>query len=61
MVLDYKQQLCNTLHQVEIDELDYSPIGIFNKETAMYPCSFHANGGAKTSGILPKILNHLKL
>lgn len=61
MVLDTYQILCNTLHDVSVDELDFINERIFNKTTKTYPCSFHANGGAKTSGVLPVILNHLKL
>lgn len=61
MKLDYDQLLCNTLHQVAEDELDFSEERIRNKETGTYPCSFHANGGAKDSGIVPPILRHLNL
>lgn len=61
MILDYHQQLCNTLHQVEIDELEFDNGFIKNKETNTYPCSFHFNGGAKTNGLREPILEHLKL
>jgi len=61
MVLDYDQILCNTLHSATMDDLDFSGERIRNNETESFPCSFHANGGAKSSGILPPILNHLKL
>lgn len=59
--LDYGQLLCNTLHSVEKDELDFNEFGIFNKECGCIPLSFHANGNAKTSGVLPLILKHLNL
>jgi len=61
MTLDYDQILCNTLHDVVYDDLDFSKERIRLKETGTYPCSFHANGGAKSSGILPPILRHLNL
>lgn len=62
MVLDYEQALCNTLHSVELDELEFSDGGkIFNKITGSYPCSFHLNGGAKTGPCREPILKHLKL
>lgn len=61
MTLDYDQILCNTLHDVKYDDLDFSRERIRLKETGTYPCSFHANGGAKSSGILPPILRHLNL
>lgn len=61
MTLDYDQVLCNTLHSVEVDELDFEGDRIYNKVTDTFPCSFHANGSAKSSGIVPPILKHLKL
>lgn len=61
MMLDRYQVLCNTLHDVKVDELDFSGERIYNKETKTYPCSFHLNGGAKTGGLREPILNHLKL
>lgn len=61
MTLDYNQILCNTLHDVKLDELDFSNERIKNKETGTYPCAFHFNGGAKTSGLREPILNHLSL
>lgn len=61
MRLDQNQLLCNTLHSVSLDDLQFEQHGIFNKETGSVPCSFHANGGAKTSGVLPPILSHLNL
>lgn len=59
--LDYNQAICNTLHGVTIDELDFSESGIFNKTTEEYPCSFHMNGSAKTDGLREPILKHLNL
>lgn len=61
IVLDTYQILCNTLHDVTADELDFSGERIANKTTKTYPCSFHLNGGAKTGGLREPILNHLKL
>lgn len=61
IVLDTYQILCNTLHDVTADELDFSEDRIANKTTKTYPCSFHLNGGAKTGGLREPILNHLKL
>lgn len=62
MVLDVYQILCNTLHMVEKDELDFQDNGvIFNKTTKTFPCSYHLNGGAKTGGLREPILKHLNL
>lgn len=61
MVMDTFQILCNTLHDVTADELDFEQDSIFNKTTQTYPCSFHLNGGAKTGGLREPILNHLGL
>jgi len=61
MVMDTFQILCNTLHDVTADELDFEQDRIFNKTTQTYPCSFHLNGGAKTGGLREPILNHLGL
>ncbi len=61
MTLDYDQILCNTLHDVIIDDLDFSKERIRNWETKTYPCSFHLNGGSKTGGLREPILKHLKL
>jgi hypothetical protein len=60
--LDYDQILCNTLHSVRPEELDFSEKRIRNKETGSYPCSLHLNGSAKTDfGIRELILNHIQL
>jgi len=61
IALDYDQILCNTLHSVKIDELDFSSERIRNVETGSYPCAMHMNGSAKTDGLREPILNHLKL
>lgn len=62
MVLDYNQMLSNTMHDVSLDELDFNDnIGIRNKETNMYPMTFHLNGGSKTSGVREPILKKLGL
>ncbi len=59
--LDRYQILCNTLHDVTADELDFEQDRIFNKTTKTFPCSFHLNGGAKTGGLREPILEKLKL
>lgn len=61
MDLDYHQILCNTLHSVTIDELDFSRERISNTNFGTYPCSFHLNGSAKTDGLREPILKHLNL
>lgn len=62
MVLDYKQMLSNTMHDVALEELEFNdPVGIRNKETGMYPMTFHLNGGSKTSGVREPILKRLNL
>lgn len=61
MTLDRYQILCNTLHSVELDELDFSGERIRNKTTGTLPCSFHLNGGAKTGPCRVPILKHLNL
>lgn len=61
IVLDYDQILCNTLHSVAVDALDFSEDMIFNTETQTCPISFHFNGGAKTGGLREPILKHLNL
>lgn len=61
MRLDYEQHLCNTLHSVTLDQLDFTGKLIKNKETLSEPCSFHFNGSSKTDGLLNPVLSHLKL
>lgn len=61
MVLDYEQKLCNTLHGIKIEDLDFSGDLLFNKETQVAPCSFHFNGSAKTDGLREPVLKHLNL
>lgn len=59
--LDYNQVLCNTLHDVDISELDFSEKRIKNIETGSYPLSFHMNGSAKSGNCRTPILSHLNL
>lgn len=59
--LDYGQFLCNTLHSVKLEELEFTEYGVYNKERECYPMSFHLNGSAKTDGLREPILHHLKL
>jgi hypothetical protein len=63
MVLDYKQILSHTLHDVQLDELDIdNPLGIMNLETGKFPLTFHFNGNSKTeNGTKEAILNRLGL
>lgn len=61
MRLDQNQLLCNTLHSVSIDDLQFEQQGIFNRETGSVPCSLHFNGSAKTDGLMKPILSHLNL
>ncbi len=61
MVMDTFQILCNTLHSVKLEDLDFNGSRIFNKETHTFPCSFHLNGSAKTDGLREPILKHLGL
>jgi hypothetical protein len=63
MVLDYRQILCQTLHDVRPHELDFNDrLGIRNIELDTYPLAFHLNGSAKTDhGIREMILKRLGL
>lgn len=61
MVLDYKQALCQTLHDVSIDAFEFDKYGIKNIETGSYPYLFHANGSAKDSGVKEPIMKQLGL
>lgn len=61
IALDYNQIISNSLHQVGIDELDFSEKRIRNKETNSTPCVLHMNGSAKTDGLREPILRHLNL
>lgn len=61
MILDRFQILCNTLHDVKKEDLDftYGGTGIYNKETNTFPCSFHLNGSSKTEGLREPVLQKL--
>lgn len=61
MQLDYNQLLCNTLHEVKPEELDFTSGKIKNIETGSYPLSMHMNGSGKTNGCREPILKHLNL
>ena len=61
VALDNMQTLCQTLHEVNIDELDLSGEKIKNKETGECPILYHANGSAKDSGVKEPILKYLNL
>jgi hypothetical protein len=61
MALDYKQHICQTLHDVNINEFEFTERGIKNIETGAIPSIFHANGGGKTSGVKEPILKYLNL
>lgn len=59
--LDYDCSLSMPLHQVTLDDLDFSEERIRNKETNSYPCTMHMNGSSKTDGLREPILKHLNL
>ncbi len=59
--LDYNQAIANSLHEVKIEELDFTGERIKNIETGTNPCVFHFNGSAKTNGLREPILKHLNL
>lgn len=60
MVMDYEQILCNTLHDVPLEEFKFEGgRGIKNLVTGRHPASFHFNGGAKTGPCREPILKHL--
>lgn len=61
MVLDHNQVLSNALHQVKLEELDFSEDRIKNIETGSYPCTWHMNGSGKTDGLREPILKKLGL
>lgn len=65
MALDYHQELSQTMHMVKIEELALMKQGndpvIMNIETMSTPCTYHFNGGSKTSGTREIILKHLVL
>lgn len=61
IILDRYQILCNTLHDVMMEELEFREDGVWNNITKTYPCSFHLNGGAKTGGLREPILKSLNL
>lgn len=60
--IDYLCKISQTLSDLTEDDFMFLEGGrIMNKETQTFPCSFHANGGSKTSGVVPPILAHLNL
>lgn len=59
--LDYDCVLSIPLHQVSIDDLDFSGDRIVVKETNSKPCTLHMNGSSKTDGLREPILKHLNL
>lgn len=59
--LDHYQILCNTLHDVPLEELDFTMPRIYNTVIKSFPCSYHLNGGAKTGPCREPILKHLNL
>jgi len=62
ITLDRYQTLSQTLHDVSIDEFDFSEARIRNKLTGSYPCTLHFNGGSKDNMSLREpILKHLNL
>ncbi len=61
MSLDYQQNICQTLHEVSIDEFEFTEHGIKNIQTGKFPSIYHANGGGKSSGVKEPILKSLNL
>lgn len=61
MVLDTRACICQTLCGVTAEELDFTGEFIENRETRMFPAALHANGNAKSSGIIEPILRKLGL
>ena len=59
--LDYKCLLSIPLHQVKMEDLDFSGERIRVNETMSYPCTMHMNGSSKTDGLREPILKHLNL
>ncbi len=62
IILDYNQQLSQTLHDENINNFEFDEKGIMNRVTQTYPCAFHFNGGAKDNMSLREpILKQLNL
>lgn len=61
MALDYNQEICQTLHTVNINEFELTDNGYRNKETGTIASIYHANGDGKSSGVKEPILKHLNL
>lgn len=59
--LDYECTLSMPLHQVTMEDLDFSEPRIRNVETGSYPCAMHMNGSSKTDGLREPILKKLNL
>lgn len=59
--LDYDCKLSIPLHQVSMEDLDFSGERILVKETGATPCTLHLNGSSKTDGLRAPILKHLNL
>jgi hypothetical protein len=60
--VDYLCRINQTLSEMVVGDFIFEEgRDIMNKELGTRPCSFHANGGSKTSGIVPPILKHLNL
>lgn len=61
MELDYHCEFCQTLHEADENEFDFSGEKIKNTYTNSYPLAFHGNGSGKSSELFKRILEHLKL
>lgn len=61
IILDTQARFVINLHSVTMNELILDSDGITVCETGSAPMAAHANGGAKTDGVMDKVLEHLKL
>jgi hypothetical protein len=61
IVLDYKQAMSQTMHDVNEDEVELSGGKLRNVVTGEFPCTIHFNGGSKTGWGREKILKELNL
>lgn len=61
MKLDYNCLIAQNMQDVQEDEIEFSELGIRNKETGSIPSIIHWNGGSKDKWSREVILKHLNL
>lgn len=61
MSLDSNCEIFQTLTNVQPEELKFFDAGVWNNTTSSRPLAFHANGPAKTAGLMEPILKHFNL